>query len=212
MKVECKATLNKVILEPGDFIWGKLLISHDVRTNYVIRPIGKIAGIRSINFLDLDASRAKPSIWHQAFSGRPLAVLLRTAGYGFVIITSMLLGVRWANYRIRQDKIQARRNQIANFKGLSEDGPLASYRWVIDAFLAHGEIVMFTIGNVLLEPTAFATLRLDNTTVSNLIATKLEESKAVKFFDNKPVFDSKFKEFILMFWPAVFGKPFNAVP
>ncbi|MBP7052201.1 MAG: hypothetical protein KBE65_14410 [Phycisphaerae bacterium] len=80
-----------VVLEAGEFFTIKVLVLHPESTSPEIRPLGKIAGIRSIQVSEVYRREPSPSLLRRAFSGDILTQIVRLLSYAILVIATLIL-------------------------------------------------------------------------------------------------------------------------
>lgn len=139
-KITSRVTLNPVILDPGDFILLKLLILHNEQTNFDIKSIGKIAGVKEISFKALNVVEKPKSIWGNAVSGN---IWIQAIRCGFYLVVSMAILfaigflIAWpmnnVEKRRQRNERYARQEKIALFKP-----QIPEYNWVMQNYIFRG--------------------------------------------------------------------------
>jgi hypothetical protein len=138
------ATFSPVIIEPGDVFWVKILILHKEKTVPALKPIGTIAGVGEIAFVDLNAKEKKQSLWEQVTNGTIWVQLMRAVVYFFGFICGMfvvLIPVALIGEFFGKKK---RKSEVASFqKSASSIRP--EFEWVINYYIENGS---FPFGRV----------------------------------------------------------------
>src|SRR5262249_31313692 len=116
-----------------------------------IKPVGKIAGVKSIQVVRSYKEAATESFWKRTFHGGALTQILRTVSYGilFLILAVVTLNIA-VKYSDWADKMK-RKKLVTNFKQMS-DAPLdGEEEKLFQTYIDQGENVLFHIESYLLS-------------------------------------------------------------
>ncbi|HPG41618.1 MAG TPA: hypothetical protein PLP19_19705 [bacterium] len=86
-----KVTFSNIILEPSEYFILKVIIKYNLETSPSIQPIGKIAGIKSIQVLNKEEIKETESFISIVFSGGILVQLVRGFGYTLILIFMVVI-------------------------------------------------------------------------------------------------------------------------
>ena len=87
------AIFSPVILEAGENFIVKILVLHDLNVIPTIKPVGKIAKVKSISVVQEFSQKTKPSFFIRTFSGSFSTQIARTISYfiGFILLLIVIL-------------------------------------------------------------------------------------------------------------------------
>jgi hypothetical protein len=151
---DSKALMPPLIMEPGESFWLKLLVLRDDKSPLEIEPIGKIAGIKEITFVPINANAPPaPSFWGLVFSGSTKVQVARAVIYS-ILCGSVMLGI------VAFDKWQERRRSragrlilVTRFRASRQPGSVdPEFEWVLDLYVRQGEWILFETIRLIDEP------------------------------------------------------------
>jgi hypothetical protein len=132
-----RATFKPVILERGEYFQLKLLILRPENRDFVLVPVGKIAGVRKIAFVEQNPKEhATPSLWAKVFGGSLLIQLTRAFAYSAAGLLGMLAFVTILDFR---RPISRRRRLIRKFIRAAVDPIPDEYQWLLNFYITEGE-------------------------------------------------------------------------
>jgi len=130
--------LPNVIMEPGESYTLKALIIHATRTGTLIKSSGKIAGMRNIPIVRVEANKENESFWSKVFSGSIGVQATRAPLYFFAFIFA--LAAIFAPPIAISEALQkrARKKSVSQFKK-HIDAPLPDgHQAIFECYLNNG--------------------------------------------------------------------------
>jgi hypothetical protein len=133
-----RVVFSPVILEAGEWFTIKSLILHPEEDHPIVRPLGKIAGVRDIKLIDPIDATAQPGLLNKAFSGELLVQAARLPAYffGFILLimtTAIPIGVVPSALSSRR-----RRKDVSQFKAISKLPFSAAVEFLFKRYIEHG--------------------------------------------------------------------------
>lgn len=110
------AVFAPVILESGESFTVKCLILHPEAARPEVRPIGKVAGVKSVVIVDSSVEEAQMSFVEQVFSGGVWVQILRLVAYFFGLIITIVICVVPVVFISTSLSKRARRKRVREFK------------------------------------------------------------------------------------------------
>ncbi len=110
-------TFSPIILETGEYFTAKILVLHNQSEEPTIKPVGKIAGIKEIDFIDENDLNNKNPVLElllNSFSGNIFIQLTRSVIY-FIIVVILIVLLIYVS-----DKINAFREKEVKLQLISE--------------------------------------------------------------------------------------------
>jgi hypothetical protein len=186
------ATLNPVIIDPGDFIRIKLLVLHGEDNDFAIRSTGKIAGVKEIKFVSLNASTEAATthgIRVETFVG-----ICGSAAVLFAVIAVVFSVIG----------IHKRKKALDTFRRSSPRPAIAGkYVWVADYYVGHGKTALSIIQKLMAAtPSDFDDILFSSTWASSnkhlqkTIADQMQKTQAVIRENNSLKVDETFRKLV----------------
>lgn len=130
--------MPNVIMEPGESYTLKALVIHGARTGTLIKSSGKIAGMRNIPIIRVEANKENESFWSKVFSGSIGVQAARAPLYFFVFIFA-IAAVFVPPIAISESlQKRARNKSVSQFKKHISDALPDGHEAIFDCYLNNG--------------------------------------------------------------------------
>jgi len=212
------ATFEPVILQSDDWFEVKVLVLHGESTDFEIKPIGEIAGVKAITFIGLNANEIPRSFWRESFAGGVRIQAVRTICYAVLLVFGMILIVlpiaAISDYRDKKN----RKSQVARYlQSASKDLAVAEYSWVLEAYVERGSVIVMALDKWVKQPETLL-LYLKNFDVGGFyvgreprvfstyhFAKRLKRSGLVHQDSGQTIVEPKFRAFVEDFIKSIGG-------
>lgn len=145
---------SNVIIERNEFFTLKLLVLNNEGVIPDVSPIGKIAGVKSIEVARPYRERNEESFLSRTFGGWVLSQLARLFAYGLAFLILMIAGIvslisisEWAEKR-------SRRKHIAKYKKISTINLNQDDEYIFQSYLVRGEDYLISIEKLISDERA----------------------------------------------------------
>ncbi|HYV28512.1 MAG TPA: hypothetical protein VFA77_13330 [Candidatus Eisenbacteria bacterium] len=206
-------TISPVIIEPGDNFSLKLLVLHNERTMIDLKPLGKVAGIKEITLIGINAKQVPPSFWGQVFAGSVWVQIARAICYFLAVPLALIL--IFAPLAIISEYIE-KQKRLAKLADFRKTTPLLrqDFEWLLNTYVEHGVLAVLKASKLINRPELipealrknfdgiYVGRRPDRWVRHELtrdVANKLLLSKVVTQTDSTFKVDEAFREFVNAF-------------
>ena len=146
--------IPNVIMEPGESYTLKALIIHAARTATIIKSSGKIAGMRNIPVVRVDANKENETFWSKVSSGSIGVQAARSLLYFFAFIFSLSAVIFPLVAIFESFQKRSRKKSISQFKAYISDDLPDGHDAIFECYLNHGLNQLVRLREMLGNPEA----------------------------------------------------------
>lgn len=144
-----RVTFSNVILEENEFFEIKILILHDIASEPIIEPYGKIAGVNTIDLLADYDSGVNQSFINETFSGNLPVTVVRLVGFGIAFFV-IIMGLFFVSMEIDEKKEKRRKTKLITiFKEYESDKVTEKDGFFFDYYLSTEAMPITKINDIL---------------------------------------------------------------
>jgi len=187
-----RITFSRLIMEKEEFFVVKLLILHKAIKNPIIEPLGKIAGQKEINIINITEVK-EPSFFQRVFYGSIWVQLIRLFSY-FLGVLVIIVFIALGSYKLSERASLQRRIKILNgFKKSKNYQYKRIHDSIFDLYLDEGAYVIWRFNNLLVDKnhlnTEYSRLLKKQTRREAKNAENIEMEKDEVIYADKVKFD-----------------------